>query len=1797
MQKKRMPKKRLFIFALILTMMCNLMPVNLLTARAEETVGTAGEEENFAAVNLVAGGDFESTVEATATSGFNQTIGSWTFYVKPGSDTSLTISTVSGRTGSALQVSGTTDTYVKVNQNILLEEGKTYTGSVWVKSAGAVGYPEGAQAKAQLNLGFGKVLVNLPATDCAADWVEVPFTYKATATEEVNLGLGICNTTSGTWLIDDFTLTQIPNTINLDRETAEVVTGNTLELAATIIGAETVVEWSSANESIATVTANASDSTKAAVTAVAEGATAITATLKNARGEFLYAATCAVTVIAGEGQKNYVFNGNFEYDTDAALLNFSSGNSSTLIGDSGWTGWTANGSQNMDYQVVKEGRNDSHAMKITRTAAGTTTARGVLSQNVEGLTVGENYKVSVWAKIVNETSQSTNSYIRITDSGEEKTLAAITNVQANGEWMEHTYEFMAKSTTVNIQIHGANPQTGYVLVDDVSIKRVPKDPVIRLTPSGLELEVGAESVITAQIEDPDQVLSDAGTIRFSSEDPTVASVDEEGKVTAIAAGTTDIIVTAANGPLSAVCAVTVSEKQVPLTQLSLKETTLELCAGSRKQLEAEFVPENADVQKLTWSSSDESVASVDENGLVTAWKQGSAVITAATDENLTASCSVTVRESTTLTTNKAAFETGSGVRLTDSLNKKDYVTNQTGSGELSFQILKKPESGTLQLDENGDFVYVPGNYDTCDSYADTFFVGVTAASESAVICAEITVKELEENIASALREKATLLITRGQLEEVKKDIQNPDSVKYKIWNQYKPYLEYLLTTDAPQDQNPACPREDCSEDSQYESQWQRDVGDSIAHLLMGYLLTGETAYREKCIEYAMASVNYKHWGSISMYKEADLAAGHQAFALGLVYNWLNEELTDDQKAQIVKKVYDTCAKFETRNGDSTNYQQNHLWVTMTGLCSASMAFYMDADGVAKALGDGTTAETVKENCVRWLDLVYEKTGNSFKWAATDGASHEGAGYFTYGLEYLMKTALLLNNNLGIDLITDNAWMEHNSEYFLNVIYPKNSISPEGSLIDYADGTRTNWYGPSHLFRVLAAQYNDETAQWIAETFENADADYSGSCIWLGLLFATDEVEAKLDSNRSNLYYAEDLGIVTARTDWSGDESLVFLRSGLPLGKTGLELLTLGSSEFHVDPDCNALILYSNGEYLLRTDGYAKQKRTKNHSTLLIDGNGQIGGNDATAGMVGDLFYTLGLEPEIKVTAVGDGYSYFVGDATEAYHPDYGLRKFERNVVLLEEENVLLVVDNIKTSENKDLELRWFPESKNVTEAYGIYTVSGSNNVMKFYPLTEDTKTEFKDADVYITSADNQTEKAFIQTFNGVSWQNAAAFAWSGAGENQTYVKYTEGNANEHKFEVNGKIYTVNVANNTVKVEEGTLGLAAKEHESDSSLSKILLNGLDLENFDSEKTEYTVERFWKVDELKIVAMPGSPSASVEVKWDGTWPGTATIVCTSGDRKNSTEYQIHLTDTQGLLSIQSAKAEPNMFGYSADFTYDSYIQEDGTDKTWSSTNLPALTWDMGKLVDITKIDAAFNSSRDRNTYYNLLISQDGETWITVQEADDKVGGAAKTTTRQRSDYLTIYEGEGLRARYVQMQLRAHSNTVIDDAKVYNSIQEISFYGRVVSADAPGAGDASGSGNVPGTDNASGSGNTPGTGDASGSGNAPGTGDASGSGNAPGTGDASGSGNTSGAGNRSESSDTSGAGNADTSGSGAASEAAAPGPVSSAGAATNSQNVPTGDSTDGFLSVIMLILSAEVIVCIFVIHEKTAKRKKQR
>ena len=143
------------------------------------------------------------------------------------------------------------------------------------------------------------------------------------------------------------------------------------------------------------------------------------------------------------------------------------------------------------------------------------------------------------------------------------------------------------------------------------------------------------------------------TVTWKSTDEKVATISDSGEVKAVGAGTATIKVVV--GDISATCQVTVLQ---PVTGIRLNKSSLTMDALSTFQMTASVYPDSANDKRITWSSSDPAIASVDENGLVTALKKGTATITAAAMDGsgVKSTCKVTVSNTAYVCTDPAQLE-------------------------------------------------------------------------------------------------------------------------------------------------------------------------------------------------------------------------------------------------------------------------------------------------------------------------------------------------------------------------------------------------------------------------------------------------------------------------------------------------------------------------------------------------------------------------------------------------------------------------------------------------------------------------------------------------------------------------------------------------------------------------------------------------------------------------------------------------------------------------------------------------------------------------------------------------------------------------------------------------------------------------------------------------------------------------------------------------------------------------------------------------------------------------------------
>lgn len=199
------------------------------------------------------------------------------------------------------------------------------------------------------------------------------------------------------------------------------------------------------------------------------------------------------------------------------------------------------------------------------------------------------------------------------------------------------------------------------------------------------VSVGGTTALTA-------TASDSSAINWTSADSAIATVDGNGNVTGVAAGSTTITATSVNGGTPATCTVTVTAP-VQTVAVTLDKTTAEVKVGKTVALTATVT--GTDNVAVTWASSDTTVATVDANGVVTGVKEGTATITVTSqaDTTKTATCSITVKaasvaSSITLDKTTAEVEIGKEIELKATTTPSAGVSVKWTSSDETIATVK-----------------------------------------------------------------------------------------------------------------------------------------------------------------------------------------------------------------------------------------------------------------------------------------------------------------------------------------------------------------------------------------------------------------------------------------------------------------------------------------------------------------------------------------------------------------------------------------------------------------------------------------------------------------------------------------------------------------------------------------------------------------------------------------------------------------------------------------------------------------------------------------------------------------------------------------------------------------------------------------------------------------------------------------------------------------------------------------------------------------------------------------------------
>ncbi len=317
---------------------------------------------------------------------------------------------------------------------------------------------------------------------------------------------------------------------------------------------------------------------------------------------------------------------------------------------------------------------------------------------------------------------------------------------------------------------------GYTATCEVTVER---STGIWLDVEYVDLLLGNQFTITATVMTADG--TNPGLVWSSSNESVVAItnvLENTATIQGNKTGTATITAATEDGSYTDACTVTV---RVPATGITIATESLSLPIGDSFTLEASVQPSNATNQNIMWSSSNTHVATVSSDGIVTATGDGTATITAKTEDgSFTATCEVTVTVPVTavvITNSMLSLHEGETFTIEASV-RPTYATNKniiwSSSDPSVATVSSSGATGSEVLIQHGLVTAVGGGTAT-----------ITATSEDggvATIC-EVTVTVPVISVTGVTLDKTNLYLARDETSTLTATVQPDDATnKNIIWS-------------------------------------------------------------------------------------------------------------------------------------------------------------------------------------------------------------------------------------------------------------------------------------------------------------------------------------------------------------------------------------------------------------------------------------------------------------------------------------------------------------------------------------------------------------------------------------------------------------------------------------------------------------------------------------------------------------------------------------------------------------------------------------------------------------------------------------------------------------------------------------------------------------------------------------------------------------------------------------------------------------------------------------------------------
>lgn len=502
-------------------------------------------------------------------------------------------------------------------------------------------------------------------------------------------------------------------------------------------------------------------------------------------------------------------------------------------------------------------------------------------------------------------------------------------------------------------------------------------------------------------------------------------------------------------------------------------------------------------------------------------------------------------------------------------------------------------------------------------------------------------------------------------------------------------------------------------DSRYAEYWQqiREAADSklqkrslndADYLSLAYLMTGEKKYSDKIREILLDVIKADTWGSTEMLARipvwtADLGLAHKAYLSAIAYDAVYNELSTTERKEIARGLkrlaLDPCLGdwvLEPTRIHSLN-SMGHNWWTSCACMGGILALSLQNELPEAVEG----ARVLNEVLPEWFSFagdVLQQKPKSFDEA---GGMYESLNYANFGIQEALQFRLAWRNmNAGRQ--PEIPELEKVPSYFMHVCYPRTGILHS---LNFGDSHK-NVSAESSLMLLYALGIRDDNMLWYMKQVEQGqhrDGYFMNRP--MGFLYTPDLTKAPAIPNLKKSQLFADFGWATMRTSWEKDATMLAVKSGHTWN--------------HSHADANSFILFHKGVDIIKDAGncwYPNPNyrnyffQSQAHNVVTFNGEGQSREQQYHGSTLrGYLHYLMD---------AGDT-KYILANGTGPYSDNFS-RNFRH---FLWQDNVIYMIDDLKTHKNGHFEWLWHPGGQARKQGTDLNITNGASavTVRPLYP--------------------------------------------------------------------------------------------------------------------------------------------------------------------------------------------------------------------------------------------------------------------------------------------------------------------------------------------------------------------------------------------------------------------------------------------------------------------------------------------------